>query len=118
MNPPSPTTATTGRSGKSCFAAIADVYRRFGYVMDPHTAVAYAVRKKMWDIRGKTVILSTADPIKFDDAVRKAGIDRVLPRPKHLVGIEHRPELRLTELPNDVDVVQAFIEKAVLPRVA
>ena len=51
---------------------IARVFRERGYLMDPHTAVAY---KAMEDFTranpgaGKTVVLSTASPCKFPESV-------------------------------------------------
>ncbi len=56
-------------------AAIRDVYRENGYVMDPHTGVAAAVWKAYRDETGdltKTVIVSTASPYKFSRAVLEA----------------------------------------------
>ncbi len=57
--------------------AIHDVYEKYDYLMDPHTAVAYAVymdlRRKGKIARGThTVIVSTAHPYKFPDAVAEA----------------------------------------------
>lgn len=57
--------------------AIHDVYEKYEYLMDPHTAVAYAVyldlRRKGKIARGThTVIVSTAHPYKFPDAVAGA----------------------------------------------
>ena len=50
--------------------------KNYQYVMDPHTAVgAKAVLDLDKNIDGKTVILSTAHPAKFPDALKKAGIE-------------------------------------------
>ena len=62
---------------KAMEAAMADVYEKYDYLMDPHTAVAYAVyndlRRKGKITRGThTVIVSTAHPYKFPDAVAAA----------------------------------------------
>ncbi|MDY3920339.1 MAG: threonine synthase [Candidatus Limivivens sp.] len=54
---------------------IASVYRKSGYVLDTHTAVASAVYKKYreeTDDRTKTVIASTASPYKFTRSVMNA----------------------------------------------
>jgi threonine synthase len=59
------------------FSAIGDVFRREGYVMDTHTAVAYAAYAKYIKATGDdapNVILSTASPFKFAFDVLK-GID-------------------------------------------
>lgn len=55
-------------------AAMDRVYRESGYFLDPHTAVGYlgleSYRADAADLPG--VILSTADPAKFPDTVRRA----------------------------------------------
>ncbi|MDO5422963.1 MAG: threonine synthase [Eubacteriales bacterium] len=55
---------------------IADVYRKSGYVLDTHTAVASAVSKKYraetGDCQTKTLIASTASPYKFTRSVMNA----------------------------------------------
>lgn len=67
--------------GAAMESAISDVYEKYDYLMDPHTAVAYAVyndmRRKGKITRGThTVIVSTAHPYKFPDAIAGAlGID-------------------------------------------
>ena len=57
------------------FAAIREVYAKTGYVIDPHTAVAYAAyRKYRQEIGDQTpmVIVSTASPYKFTKDVMTA----------------------------------------------
>ena len=51
---------------------LGDVWRRTGYLMDPHTAVAY--RAACRNMRGEApcVVLSTASPYKFPDSVLDA----------------------------------------------
>ena len=56
-------------------AKIADVYKKTGYVMDTHTAVAASVCEKYQKESGdahKTVIASTASPYKFSRSVMTA----------------------------------------------
>jgi threonine synthase len=49
---------------------IARVYRRYGYVVDPHTACAFKDIETNSDrVR---VVLSTASPAKFPDTIRSA----------------------------------------------
>jgi len=55
--------------------AITDVYKTTNYVIDTHTAVAYAVYKKYLEKTNdttKTVIVSTASPYKFTPDVMKS----------------------------------------------
>ena len=48
----------------------------YGYVMDPHTAVAAKAVSSLKDkLKNKTIILSTAHPAKFPNALKKAGIN-------------------------------------------
>ena len=55
------------------FAGIKELWESEEYLMDTHTAVAYACAKKATDkLPGKTVVLSTASPYKFAPSVLKA----------------------------------------------
>jgi threonine synthase len=64
---------------------IAQVYRRTGYVLDPHSAVGYlgieAGRRAFG--KGPCIVLSTAPPVKFREAVEPA-IGSSVPVPEHL----------------------------------
>ena len=51
--------------------AISEMYEKNNYLMDTHTAVAYAVYKKIGD-KTPTLIASTASPYKFAAAVSRA----------------------------------------------
>ena len=54
---------------------IKDVYEKYGYLMDTHTAVAWSVYEKWVKESGnkdKTVVLSTASPYKFSNSVMNA----------------------------------------------
>lgn len=59
---------------EACAKAIKDFYAETGYVMDPHTAIAYKVLKdyEQEDKSHKSVMLSTASPYKFAPAVYNA----------------------------------------------
>jgi threonine synthase len=64
-------------------AAICDVYRRFGIVLDPHTAVAYSAAlryRQSAGTRTPVVVLATAHPAKFADVIREElGVGPELP---------------------------------------
>ncbi|MDO4355979.1 MAG: threonine synthase, partial [Clostridia bacterium] len=49
--------------------AIGRVFRNYGYLMDPHTAVAWRVAEQQPEDGAKTVVLSTASPFKFAASV-------------------------------------------------
>jgi threonine synthase len=80
-----------------------------GYVADPHTAVALAVaEKERGDPSVPMIVLSTAHPAKFPDAVAKAcGVTPKLP--DWLGDLMTRPE-NVTVLPAD----QGAVERCVL----
>ena len=88
-------------------AVIRDTLAATGELLDPHTAVGYAVARKLPPSSSPMVTLATAHPAKFPDAVEKASGVRpgLPPRLGHLLS---RPE-RFTVLPNDVDTVRDFI---------
>jgi threonine synthase len=90
-------------------AAIRTTRRETGYLIDPHTAVAVAVAEKesCRDPAVPTVVLSTAHPAKFPDAVEKAcGIRPSLP--DWLADLGSRRE-RATVLPPDQSAVENHI---------
>ena len=82
-----------------------------GYLLDPHSAVAFAVaEKESAEAETPTIVLATAHPAKFPDAVERAtGIRPALP--DWLAELPHRPE-RLTVLPVDQSAVERFIVSA------
>ncbi len=91
-------------------ATIAGWYRATSgdVLLDPHTAVGVAVAERLRGERtAPLVVLATAHPAKFPDAV--AAASGVRPRlPAHLADLESRPE-RLVVLPADVAAVRAQI---------
>jgi threonine synthase len=91
-------------------AAIADCRRRFGETIDPHTAVGYALAQQhRRDPKVPMVVLATAHPAKFPDAVAKATGER--PRlPDRLGNLMDRAE-RLDGLPNDIAALKVLIDE-------
>ncbi|HLK84195.1 MAG TPA: threonine synthase [Xanthobacteraceae bacterium] len=89
-------------------AAIRTTRRETGYLIDPHTAVAVAVaEKESRDPAIPTVVLSTAHPAKFPDAVEKAcGIRPRLPDWLADLATKHE---RVTVLPADQRAVENHI---------
>ena len=60
---------------EECKETIYDIFEEYGYVCDPHTAVAVNVYNKYIDYCNaleKTVVLSTASPYKFPQVVLEA----------------------------------------------
>ncbi len=89
-------------------SVIGDVHRRTGMMIDPHTAVgvgAAAVGRR--DPDTPMVVLATAHPAKFPDAVEAAcGLRPELP--DRLADLLARPE-RCAMLDNDLAAVQRYV---------
>ena len=91
-------------------AAIADCRRRFGEVIDPHTAIGYGVAQQhRRDPAVPMVVLATAHPAKFPDAVEKATGERPA-LPPRLADLLDRTE-RVDGLRNDVEALKALIDE-------
>jgi len=91
-------------------AAIADCRHRFGETIDPHTAVGYAAAQQhRRDPAIPMVVLATAHPAKFPDAVEKATGVRP-PLPARLGDLMDRAE-RVDGLRNDIDELKAMIDE-------
>lgn len=88
---------------------IAKVFAETGEVLDPHTAIGvHAARECRRSLDTPMVILGTAHPVKFPDAVIKAGVGKALDLPPHLTDLFEREET-CTVLPNDLAAMQAFV---------
>ncbi len=88
------------------------VHREFGRLIDPHTAVAMSAAFAYWKKTvAPIVVLSTAHPAKFPDAVKKAtGITP--PLPPHMADLYDKRE-RMSVLPNDLAAIRVFIKDRV-----
>lgn len=88
---------------------MARTWREAGYLLDPHTAIgvvgARALLRKNPAV--PAVVLGTAHPAKFPDAVKAAtGVHPALPA--HLADLHDRKE-RFTVLANDLATVEHFV---------
>jgi len=88
-------------------AAIKAVYRLTGRIIDPHTAVGVAAAMKLGKPLSPVVILSTAHPAKFPDAVTQA-IGLAPPEPERLSALKNLPE-RQEMLDSDPVLIKRFI---------
>ncbi|MEK9712706.1 MAG: threonine synthase [Thalassolituus sp.] len=84
------------------------VFEESGYLLDPHTAIGVkAARECRRNPNIPMITLGTAHPVKFEDAVKRAGYE--MPKlPHHLTDLMDREE-RLTVLKSDLETVQQFI---------
>ena len=93
------------------------VYAENGYLLDPHTAVGHAaamqeIEPERHEFGGPalpTVVLATAHPAKFPDAVERATGVRP-PLPDFLADLYDREE-RYETLANELSAVQTFIRQ-------
>ena len=88
---------------------IGKTYRDTGRLIDPHTAVGLAAAQELRTEGEPTVVLATAHPAKFPDAVKQAtGIAPDLP--DSMADLHERAE-RCTVLDNDLAAVRRHIEE-------
>jgi len=89
-------------------ATITDIYRKTGYILDPHSAVGVtAAQRAAGDPATPIVALACAHAAKFPEVVTEAtGVHPTLP--PHMADLFDRPE-RIVTLPNDLGKVQAYV---------
>lgn len=94
---------------------IGDVHKETGYLLDTHSAIGVgAARARRWDKAVPMVILATAHPAKFPDAVKAAsGVHPELP--SHLSDLYERKE-KYTELSGSFETIKSYIEKTLKER--
>lgn len=95
--------------GYSCddeaiLAAIREIYDRYGYVSDPHSAVGYLAAKR-YDAYG--FWLSTAHQAKFGEVIRRA-LDRDFPLPGGLEKFLGKEKV-YTRIEPDTSAVEDFV---------
>ena len=91
---------------------IADVFDRSDILLDPHTAVGYAVGRARRTNRDIPLItLATAHPAKFPDAVEEATGTRPS-LPPRLAALLELPE-RVETFPNDVAPIKAYVRECI-----
>jgi threonine synthase len=98
-------------SDADTIGTIRSVHERYGYLMDPHTAVGFrALERYRADRAGEGfpgVVLSTAHPVKFDEAIMNA-IHREVPLPERLKAIMEKPK-RATAVEADYRALSRFL---------
>jgi len=92
-------------------AEVADCIRKVrrcsGYLLDPHTACGAVAAEKTAAGKTPRVVLATAHPAKFPDALQAITGERP-PLPPRLASLMSDPE-RITSLPNDLAAVERFV---------
>jgi threonine synthase len=88
-------------------ATIRDLERRYGVVIDPHTADGVKAGLVHREAGVPLVCLETAQPAKFEATIREA-LGRSPGRPQDLADLESRPQ-RFDVVDPDVEAVKAYI---------
>ena len=97
-------------SDKETLETIAETHKKYGYILDPHTAVGVRVAQKLSPrLQHPTVFLATAHPAKFPETIARA-IGFAPQVPPHVAALISKPE-RVTRLPADMWRVAAFINE-------
>src|SRR5262245_26726515 len=90
-------------------AEIANVHRRHGYVLDPHSAIAWLALQDALtqDPAAHGVFLATAHPAKFREIVEPA-IDQPVPLPPELADALRRPRQSVS-MPAEYSALERFL---------
>ncbi len=92
-------------------ATIRETHETNGILIDPHTAVGLGAARQMSANGSRRIVLATAHPAKFPDAVEQAtGVRPDLPAP--LADLFDREE-RCDALANDLTTVQSYVRDKV-----
>ncbi len=90
-------------------AAMKKIYDKEGYVLDPHTAVGYLAAKEYLNSHPEeeVVVLGTAHPAKFSEAVSKA-LGREAEVPERLARLAHLTK-EAREMPAEFSALKEFL---------
>ena len=86
------------------------VYKKFDVVLDPHSAIGYGAFDKV-NISGNNIVLATAHPCKFPDAIKNA-INLNAELPKELKYILNENE-NYKIIDNNIDEVKKYIKERI-----
>ena len=89
---------------------IKDVHTKFNMILDPHTAIGYGAFDKV-KLEGNNIVLATAHPCKFPDAIEKAiNIKSELPN-ELLYVLDEKENYDIVE--NNLDKIKNHIKKRI-----
>ena len=87
---------------------ISEVFNSTQYLLDPHTAIGLEAARQCWKDKSVPMItLATAHPVKFPEAVEKAGCQSPS-LPEHMKDLFEREEA-YEVIDNDLSAVQSFV---------
>ena len=89
---------------------IKDVHTKFNMILDPHTAIGYGAFDKV-KLEGNNIVLATAHPCKFPDAIEKAiNIKSELPN-ELLYVLDEKEDYDIVE--NNLDKIKNHIKERI-----
>ena len=91
--------------------SIGKVFKKFKIVLDPHTAIGYGAFNKN-DLTGNNIVLATAHPCKFPDAIQSA-INISADLPNELKFILNEKE-NFDIIKNDIEKVKQHIKDRIV----
>ena len=97
-------------SEEEVLETIKKVYEKFDIVLDPHSAIGYGAFDKV-NISGNNIVLATAHPCKFPDAIKNA-INLKAELPKELMYIMSEKE-NYDIIDNNIDKVKQHIKERI-----
>ena len=86
------------------------VYKKFNMVLDPHTAIGYGAFDKV-NLSGNNIVLGTAHPCKFPDAIKKS-INMKVELPDELSFILEEKE-KYDIIENNIDNIKQHIKERI-----
>ncbi|HEX7055960.1 MAG TPA: threonine synthase [Bacilli bacterium] len=93
---------------EECLNTIREYYQKFNYLLDPHTACGAAAADKLAKSGETTVILATAHPAKFNEAIARRQISQTFP--EQIQALFNKPQYK-TVVTGTNDAVKAQLVK-------
>jgi threonine synthase len=86
---------------------IKEIYEKYKIILDPHSAIGFGALKKV-ELEGNNVVLATAHPCKFPDAiVRSINVKPSLPNElKHVLDEKENYDI----ISNNLDKIKKYIK--------
>lgn len=95
-------------SDQETVETIKEVYNNYGYLLDPHSAVAWNTTARLAERNKIQVILATASPVKFAEDIRKKTGIEISDREE--IDKLMRQEKRVTKIKSDYDAFKKLLQ--------
>ena len=88
---------------------IKGVYEKYKIILDPHSAIAFGALKHKINLDGNNIVLATAHPCKFPDAINNSiGIKPTLPEKlRYIMNEKENYDI----IPNNIDFIKEHIKE-------